>query len=63
MIRNVLESIGGITIYPVIGLILFVGVFAGMTLWALRLRRPYIDHMGHLPLEEDRNDLPKENHR
>lgn len=53
MIRNVLESISGVAIYPVISLVLFVTVFFGMTWWALRLRRPYVNHMGNLPLEED----------
>jgi len=53
MIRNVLESINGVQIYPIISLILFFTVFGGMTFWAIRLRRPYIRHMGNLPLEDN----------
>ncbi len=53
MIRSVLEHIHGIAMLPSLALILFLAVFAGMTLWALRLRRPYVEHMGNLPLEKD----------
>jgi len=60
MIRNVLESITGIQIYPIISLILFVAVFGGMTLWAICLRRPYVKHMGNLPLEDDSSCVGKE---
>jgi len=62
MIRNVLEHIGGLNLLSIIGLILFLTVFIAMTVWALRLRRPYIDHMGKLPLEDDQSHLGKEKH-
>lgn len=54
MIRNVLENIAGIQIYPIISLILFVAVFIGMALWAMRLRRNYSEYMGKLPLEDEK---------
>jgi len=60
MIRNVLENITGIQIYPIISLVLFVAVFGGMTFWAIRLRRPYINHMGNLPLDDDHSCSHKE---
>ena len=60
MIRNVLEHINGIATLPVFALILFFLVFAGMTCWAMRLRRPYIDHMGQLPLDDDSTSTRKE---
>lgn len=63
MIRNVLENIGGIQIYPIVSLILFLLVFGGMTLWALRLRRPYVNHMGNLPLEDETPITRKENNQ
>lgn len=60
MIRNALESINGVAIFPIISLLLFVAVFGGMTWWALRLRRTYVNHMGHLPLEEENEFARKE---
>lgn len=56
MIRGVLESIHGIAFLPLIGLVLFLAVFTGMTIWALSLRKPYLDHMGQLPLHD--GELP-----
>jgi len=53
MIRNVLEHIQGLATLPSLALILFLAVFIGMGIWALRLRSPYIEHMGKLPLEKD----------
>ena len=60
MIRNVLEHISGISLLPIIGLLLFFLVFTSMTVWALRLRRPYIKHMGNLPLDDDQSHTSKE---
>jgi len=60
MIRNVLEHINGIATLPVFALVLFFLVFGGMTYWAMRLRRPYIDHMGQLPLDDDSTSTSKE---
>lgn len=53
MIRNVLEHITGIAAMPSVALILFLAVFAGMTIRAIRLSRSHINHMGNLPLEKD----------
>lgn len=53
MIRNVLEHIHGIATLPSVALVLFLCVFVGMGIWAIRLSRTYINHMGNLPLEKD----------
>lgn len=53
MIRNALESIGGIGIFPVISLVLFVLVFAGMLALVARMRHAHLLHMSHLPLVDD----------
>lgn len=58
MIRNALEHIHGIAILPIIGLILFFAVFTGMLIWAIRMRKPYIDHMGNLPLQDGSETTP-----
>ena len=58
MIRNVLQDIGGIGIYGIISMVLFLLVFLGVLIWVLRLKRPYIDEMSNLPL--DSNEHPSE---
>lgn len=51
MIRNVLQSIAGIEIYPIISLILFFTVFMVMIIWVVRRDKKYIDEMSSLPLQ------------
>jgi len=52
MIRNTLESIAGISIYPVISFILFFVFFTGMLVWVLRRNHTYIQQHGELPLHD-----------
>ena len=57
MIQNVLKEIGGVGIYGVISICLFVLVFGGAVYWALRLKKPYLKSMGALPLQEEDSSL------
>jgi hypothetical protein len=54
MYRDVLQSIAGIEIYPIIALILFLaaGVFIGIRVW--RMDKHEIEHLSRLPLRDDR---------
>lgn len=51
MYKNVLESINGIDIYPVISLIIFFLFFLGVVFWVMKADKSYIRKMGSLPLE------------
>jgi cbb3-type cytochrome oxidase subunit 3 len=53
MIRNVLESINGVGIYPVVSLLLFTTFFAGMLIAVFRLKKSTIQHASQLPLEDN----------
>jgi len=53
MIQNVLREMGGIGIYGVISVCLFVVVFGVALLWALRLKKPFLKSMGALPLQDE----------
>lgn len=52
MIRNVLQEIGGIGLYGVISICLFVTVFTGALVWAALLRKPALTTMSRIPLED-----------
>ena len=52
MIKNVLSDIGGIGIYGVISICLFFTVFCGPVLWTLLLRKPLLNTMSELPLDD-----------
>lgn len=52
MYRQILESIDGIGIYPVISLIIFISFFAAMVIWLLKADNSYLRRMGSLPLDQ-----------
>ncbi|MBU1099274.1 MAG: hypothetical protein KKA84_02635 [Bacteroidetes bacterium] len=54
MFSNYLSTIDGVSIYPIVGLILFFTFFVGAILWVLRIDKEYITVMENLPL--DNND-------
>ena len=51
MIEHVVSRIGGVGVYGVISICLFFAVFAGVLVWTLCLKKPYLDAMRELPLE------------
>ena len=51
MIENVTHSIGGMSLYGVISICLFVAVFVGVLVWTIRLKKSYLKSMRKLPLE------------
>ncbi len=46
-----LEKIAGISVYPLVSLLLFVGFFTIVTLWVLRTDKDTIKHIENLPLD------------
>jgi len=53
MMSKVLSSIEGISIYPVIGLVICMLIFLVGVVFAYRKNKEYIKHMSNLPLEKD----------
>ena len=49
---NYLEQITGVSIYPVISLLLFVLFFTGVVLWIYSIDQKEIEHMENLPLKD-----------
>ena len=56
MIKNTFDHMNGIEIYGVISVCLFVVVFAAAMLRAASLKKPFLNSMSALPLEDDAND-------
>lgn len=59
MYKDVLRSIEGIGIYPIISLVVFVLFFTTVFLWVFFIRKGHATHMAALPLE-DGTKLPTE---
>ena len=52
MYKNVLESIQGITVYPLISLAIFFTFFVLLIVWVVRMKNTDIDTYSRLPLED-----------
>lgn len=63
MFSNYLSSIEDVSIYAIITLILFFGVFVGVLVWIFTAKKSYIKKMKNLPLEEtnEQEEIKNEN--
>ena len=50
---NYLEKINGVSIYPIISLVLFTAVFVAVIIYAMRASNETISEMENLPLDEN----------
>jgi cytochrome c oxidase cbb3-type subunit IV len=53
MYKEILRSIGGIDMYPVVSLVIFVTFFAGVVARALRMDARRVERLAALPLDRD----------
>jgi hypothetical protein len=54
MYKEVLRTIVGIEVFPVLSLLIFVTVFTVMLVWVLRLDRGRLAHYANLPFDDAR---------
>lgn len=54
-IKHNLEEIDGVAIYPIIALLIFLGVFITMFIFVWKLPKKSIDEVSQLPLDNDLN--------
>jgi cytochrome c oxidase cbb3-type subunit IV len=58
MYKDILQSIEGVSVYPVFSMIVFVLFFAAIIIWLVRVDKNYIKKMENLPLEkEEKNNF------
>jgi len=53
VLKNVLESIQGIDIFPIISLTVFALFFCAMLIWVFKLDNKTVAKMKNLPLEDN----------
>ena len=51
MFGDLISNMPGITIFPMITTVVFLLIFIGITIWALRVNKSYIKKMSELPLD------------
>jgi len=59
MIRNYLQSIEGVEVYPLISLIIFVLFFVAIFVWMIRIDKKYLKEMSEMPLDLTTNGISK----
>ena len=53
MYKELLQSIDGVSIYPLISLVVFVIFFVVMLIWMIKVDKNYIKKMENLPFENE----------
>ncbi|HMN23628.1 MAG: cbb3-type cytochrome c oxidase subunit 3 [Ignavibacteriaceae bacterium] len=53
MYKEILNSVEGISIYPIISLIVFVLFFSIILIWMFKVDKTYIKKMENLPFEKE----------
>ena len=53
MYTDVLRSIAGIEVFPVLSLVLFVTFFTAVLVWVRRMDAGRLQHLSALPLDDD----------
>jgi len=56
MYTDILNTISGIAVYPIVSLGLFVAFFSGVIVWAVRADGARLDRLAAMPLDDDRGD-------
>lgn len=51
MYKEILQSIEGVSIYPIISLIVFILFFTAIIIWMIRVDKNYIKKMENLPFD------------
>lgn len=57
MIGELLQQLTGGGAFATVVMVMLLISYAAVIVWAIRLDRKHIEHMGHLPLESD-NEMP-----
>ncbi|QRM89875.1 CcoQ/FixQ family Cbb3-type cytochrome c oxidase assembly chaperone [Lacinutrix sp. WUR7] len=52
-VKNYMDSMDGIEVYPIISLLIFFGFFVVLFLWVFTAKKEYIESVSNLPLELD----------
>lgn len=55
-VKNHMDSISGIEIYPIISLLIFFIFFVILFWWVITAKKDYINKVSNLPLDTNQND-------
>ena len=52
-VKHNLETIDGVTIYPILSLLIFFGFFVGLGLWVMFYKKKKINELSQIPLRDN----------
>lgn len=55
-VKNHMESITGVEIYPIISLLIFFIFFVALFWWVVTAKKDYIKTVSNIPLDNQNND-------
>jgi len=55
-VKNHMDSISGIEIYPIISLLIFFIFFVGLFYWVFTRKKEYINKVSQIPLDNQNDD-------
>lgn len=53
--RNVLESVAGLEIFPIIGIFIFLGFFIGLVVYVVKMKKEDVETFSQMPLTDEEN--------
>ena len=56
-VKNYMDSIVGIEIYPIISLIIFFSFFVILFWWVFTAKKDYIKTVSNIPLDNQKDDI------
>ncbi|SHI29711.1 cytochrome c oxidase subunit IV [Algibacter luteus] len=56
-VKNHMESIAGIEIYPIISLLIFFIFFVALFWWVISAKKDYINNVSNIPLDNQNDDI------
>ncbi|NCO62880.1 MAG: CcoQ/FixQ family Cbb3-type cytochrome c oxidase assembly chaperone [Flavobacteriales bacterium] len=54
-VKNYMETISGVEIYPIISLLIFFTFFVILFWWVFTAKKEYINQVSNIPLENNNN--------
>ena len=54
MFSQNLSSIDGVSIFPIISLVLFFVIFSGVLYWVLKKDKSYMENLASMPLQDNK---------
>lgn len=60
MYKNVLETIEGVGVFPIISMLIFFSIFMSAIIWFFKADKDYLQRMAELPLEQNHQQQGRE---